>query len=85
MLTKEEGQYIIKALAKILLAFALLSYVAVNEYRHREIVRVNQVGDQLFEKLIEMDTLLANDVKVLKRIHIYEFEKANEQARPTLP
>jgi len=76
--TKEEGRYIIKALAKILLAALLFSYIVVNEYRHREIVRVNRVGDALFKQLVDTDIVLMKDLKVLKGIHIYEFEKIND-------
>ncbi len=78
LVTKEEGAYIIKALLKIMLALALLSYIVLNEYRHVVLGRVNRVGDQLFEQLVETDEVLMKDLKVLKGIHIYEFEKVNE-------
>ena len=78
IVTKEEGAYIIKALLRILFAFALLSYVVLNEYRHMTLSRVNRVGDALFEQLVETDIVLMKDLRVLKGIHIYEFEKINE-------
>ncbi len=84
-MTKEERAYIIKALLKIMLAFALLSYVVLNEYRHVVLSRVNRVGDELFKQLVETDIVLMKDLKVLKGIHIYEFERINDEARSTLP
>ena len=85
LVTKEEGRYIIKALLKILLAAALFSYIVVNEYRHREIIRVNRVGDQLFEQLTKTDETLMRDLKVLRGIHFYVFKELNDEARSTLP
>ncbi len=85
LVTKEEGEYIIKALLKTMLAFMLLTYVVINEYRHWELRQVNRAGDELFKQLVDTDIVLMKDLKVLKGIHIYEFEKINDEARSTLP
>ena len=83
--TKEEGAYIIGALLRVLLAFALLSYIVFNEYRHWQILEVNKTGDKFFKQLTEADEMLMKDVGVLKGIHYYVFKELNDEARPTLP
>ncbi len=85
LVTKEEGRYIIKALLRILLVFALLSYVVLNEYRHWQILEVNKTGDKFFKQLTEADEMLMKDVGVLKGIHYYVFKELNDEARSTLP
>lgn len=84
-MTKEEGAYIIKALLRVLCAFALLSYVVLNEYRHWQILKVNKTGDEFFKQLTETDEMLMRDVGVLKGIHYYVFKELNDEARTTLP
>jgi len=85
LVTKEEGAYIIGALLRILFAFALLSYIVLNEYRHWQILKVNKTGDVFFKQLTEADEMLMKDVGVLKGIHYYVFKELNDKARSTLP